>query len=328
MKFDFKLDGRGFIRQRESFDLEFKQNFQGGDNLLKVIKTLIGMANNKGGQIIFGIKDKPHLPLGMTNNKMRETDPRDVDSKIREYFSNEIIWSSHIVSHDNNEFGVLKVDEAQTKPIICKKNKDTILKEGAIYYRYRGETKEIEYAELRDILEKEREKERILWIQHIEKIATIGPKNVHLLDSFKGEISVGQGKILLDKNVLDKLNFIKEGHFTENEGAPAYRLLGDISGLVDTEIAVPSDILFPLFTEDLMQRLNLNSHEIKCVIWKLKIKGNPKYHTENKPGKKSNPTNKYSEQLIPLITRMMKRPDFLKICLTDYKEEMKRKQKK
>jgi len=63
------------------------------------------------------------------------------------------------------------------------------------------------------------------------------------------------------------------------------------------------------------------------VIWKLKIKGNPKYHTENKPGKKSNPTNKYSEQLIPLITRMMQKPDFLKICLTDYKEEMKRKRK-
>lgn len=328
MKFDFKLDAKGFIRQRESFNLEFKQNFQGGDNFLKVIRTLIGMANNKGGEVVFGIKDKPHVPLGMTNNRMRETDPKDIDSKIREYFSNEIIWTVHIVSHDNKEFGILKVNEAQTKPIICKKNKDTILKEGAIYYRYRGETKEIEYAELRDILDKEREKERILWIQHIEKIATIGPKNVHLLDSFKGEISVGQGKILLDKNVLDKLNFIKEGHFTENEGAPAYRLLGDISGFVDTEIAVPSDLLYPLFTEDLMQRLNLNSHEIKCVIWKLKIKGNSKYHTENKPGKKSNPTNKYSEQLIPLIQRMMKRPEFLKSCLNDYKEEMKKKRKK
>ena len=51
------------------------------------------MANNKGGEIIFGIKDRPHIPLGMTNNRMRETDPKDIDTKIREYFSNEIIWS-------------------------------------------------------------------------------------------------------------------------------------------------------------------------------------------------------------------------------------------
>lgn len=236
-----------------------------------------------------------------------------------------MIWKTETAIFNDKEFGLLIVEESISKPVICKKNKDNILREGSIYYRYRGETKEIEYPELRDILEKE--KERILWMQHIQKIALIGPKNVHLLDSFKGEISVGEGKILLDKNVLDKINFIKEGHFVENDGAPAYRLLGDISGFIDTEISVPSDILYPLFTEDLQDRLSLNSHQVQSVIWKLNIKGNPKYHTENKPGKKSNPTNKYSENLIPLINRMSLRPDFLKNCLEDYRKELKGRRK-
>jgi hypothetical protein len=37
----------------------------------------------------------------------------------------------------------------ENKPILCKKkNKDTIL-EAAVYYRYRAETKEIEFPELK-----------------------------------------------------------------------------------------------------------------------------------------------------------------------------------
>ena len=51
---------------------------------------------------------------------------------------------------------MLSVEEAAVKPVVCKKNKGDILREGAIYYRYRGETKEIEYSELSILLEKER----------------------------------------------------------------------------------------------------------------------------------------------------------------------------
>jgi hypothetical protein len=325
MKFTFDLDSKGYIKKRESFDLEFKQNFQGGDNLLKVIKTLVGMANNKGGEIVFGIQNSPHIPTGMTNNRFHECDPKDIDSRIREYFSQELIWKSDTVQFNGVDFGVLTVEENQSKPIICKKNKDGILREAAIYYRYRGETKEIEYPQLRDILEKEKEKEKLLWMQHIQKIAMIGPKHVHLLDSFKGEINVGEGKILLDKNILDKINFIREGHFVEDHGAPAFKLLGEISGFVDSEMSVASDVLYPLFTADLQERLNLNGHEVMCIIWKLKIKGNQKYHTENKTGKRSNSVNKYSEQLIPLLERMLKRPDFLKTCKSDYSGVLKKR---
>ena len=92
MAFTFELDARGYLKKRESYNLEYKQNFQLGDNLLKYIKTLVGMANNKGGQIIFGVQDSPHVPLGMTNQRLNDLDPKDIDVKIREYFSPEIRW--------------------------------------------------------------------------------------------------------------------------------------------------------------------------------------------------------------------------------------------
>lgn len=62
-----------------------------------------------------------------------------------------------------------------------QKNKDSILSEVAIYYKYRAETKEIEFPELKNLLDKEKEKEKNLWMQHIHKIAQIGPQNVNLL---------------------------------------------------------------------------------------------------------------------------------------------------
>ena len=159
-------------------------------------------------------------------------------------------------------------------------------------------------------------------MQHIKSISTIGPKNVQLLDTYKGEISVGNGKVLIDKKVIDKIKFIKEGMFVEKEGAPALRLVGHITGLIDASNTIPSDQIYPLFTKDLQEKLGVNSHDIKCILWKLNIKGNPKYHSETKTGRNSNWVNKYSENLIEVLKRMLDRPDFLKTCRDEYKSEI------
>jgi hypothetical protein len=324
----FLVDSKGYLKKRESFDLEYKQNFQLGDNLLKYIKTLAGMANNKGGKIIFGVQDSPHIPKGMTNNKFHETDPKTIDKTIREYFSQELIWTTDTYKIGEKEFGILIVDETENKPIICKKNKEGVLREGAIYYRYRGETKEVEYAELQKILEKEREKEKLLWLRHITQISTIGPKNVQLLDTYKGEIATGDGKILIDKNIIDKIKFIQEGKFVEKEGAPTLKLIGEISGIIDTENILPNDKVYPLFTKDLQEQLNLNSHEIKCLLWKLKIKEKPKYHSEIKTSGKTK-CHKYSENLVPLLERLLlKDSNYLSTCKAEYKKDVLDKQHK
>lgn len=321
---NLKLDSKGYIRNRESHILEYKQNFQQGDNLLKYIKTLVGMANNKGGYIVFGVKNSPHIPLGMTNSRLQNIDPKDIESKIREHFEPSIKWDFGTFMLNEKELGYIHVEESEIKPVVCQKNKNEILREGAIYYRYRGETREIAYPELRKLLDSEREKERIMWIKHIEKIAIIGPRNVHLLDSYKGEISVGDGKIVIDKNILDKISFIKEGHFTEkdDEGLPTLRLIGDIDGVVETDKMLPPDVVFPYTTKDLMTKLHLNQFQWQAVLFHYKIKEKPKYHTEISNGKNS--IHKYSENLFTVLSRIFNdKPDILDDCVREFKQYQK-----
>jgi predicted HTH transcriptional regulator len=68
-RFKIEVNKKGHLVKRESFDLEFKQSFQYGDSLHFYIRSLVGMANNRGGQIVFGITDSPREPVGLQNDK-------------------------------------------------------------------------------------------------------------------------------------------------------------------------------------------------------------------------------------------------------------------
>ena len=83
MKCTFELNSKGFIKQRESFDLEFKEAFHYGDSLAEYIRSIVGMANNKGGEIIFGIKDRPREPKGLQNDKFETTLKGNANKKTK-----------------------------------------------------------------------------------------------------------------------------------------------------------------------------------------------------------------------------------------------------
>lgn len=306
MKFKLEINNQGYIKQRESFDLEFKENFHLGDKLLEYLRTLVGMANNKGGEIVFGVKDKPRLPLGMTNDKFINIDPNKINQALMTHFSHEIEWDMNIINDNEKVFGVLSVRESERKPVVCKTTTNKVLREAAIYYRHRGETKEINYSELLYLLEKEREKEKLLWIKHIEKIGTVGPQNIQIIDTYNGEIDTGNKKVLLDKKLLDKLKFVKEGQFVEKVGAPALTLRGEISGLIDTENVPAPDQLYPLRATEIQKELGINSYEFQLLINKFTIKGNPKYHTAIKISLK-NYTHKYTNALLTRLSSILER---------------------
>lgn len=328
MDYNFDTDEHGYVKKRESHSLEYKQNFQQGDHLIKYAKTLVGMANNRGGQIMFGIKDKPHVPTGMTNNRFVEIDPKVIDTTLREYFSPEIQWGMHVIEHAGKKFGQLWVEEAPTKPVLCKKNKNDILREGAIYYRYRAETKEIEYPELRKILDAEQQKERKLWMQHIQKISLIGPKNVQFLDTFKGELNIGDEKVLIDQSLLNKVKFIKEGHFVEEDGAPALILKGEITGIIDAGQILPSNKAYPNNFKDVSKALGWNNHQLKCVLWLYNIKGDPKYHDEVRTGESSK-THKYSEHLVEYLKELVtKSPNLVEDACQKFSFDSKKQRSK
>ena len=281
------LNAQGYVKNRESQSLEFKQAFQYGDSLLTYARTLVGMANNRGGCIIFGIQDSPHKPVGLENEKFSKCDPKEINQRLLEYFSSDVEWSSEIIEQFGVKLGVLHVSEAPTKPVVCTKtNQKGKLREAAVYFRYRGETKEIRYNELRTILDQEREKEKKLWMSHIESIASIGPQAVQIVDTVRGEMEVGGKKILIDSDLLSKLKVIKEGHFEEKEDAPTLKIVGEIDGLADSS-TIYTEAAYPFTQSDFTKKLPLTGYEFQVLAWKFGFKGDPRYHHVIATGAKS-----------------------------------------
>ncbi|MDO3388006.1 putative DNA binding domain-containing protein [Gilvimarinus sp. SDUM040013] len=309
--FEIAVNPKGHLTKRESFDLEFKQSFHYGDSLHTYVRSLVGMANNRGGRIVFGIQDHPRVPIGLTNDKFDKLDPTKLNAVILEYFSSDISYSIDSFDWKGKSFGILSVKEARVKPIICRKGQGKILRPGAIYYRYRGETKEIMYPELSAILDNEREKEKRLWMDHIQKIGSVGPSQVHILDTATGEMDVGPSTVLIDSSVVDKLKFIREGHFVESDAAPALKLVGDVSGVLEADRVIYAESAYPYTATHVQAECGINNYELQAFDWKYKIKGNVKYHTIVSTGRTSK-INKYSKATIDLIrNEVRKNPDIV-----------------
>jgi hypothetical protein len=323
--FKFQLTAKGFLINRESCDLEYKEKFHYGDSLLEYLRSMAGMANNRGGKIIFGVKNSPRLPVGLDNPKFQELDSNKINQLILEYYSHDFDWDVKTIEFNNLEFGQFNIFVNDYKPIICRKSFKNILREGAIYYRYRGETREIKYTELARILDDEREKERKLWLSHVEKISQVGPKNIHLMDTYNGEITYGRERILIDSELLKRIKFIKEGTFAETGGEPTLTLAGKITGILDTSGVIPTDKAYPYRASDIEHMFNLNSYHVLSLFWKLKIKDNPKYHDKIKIGQNAF-ANKYSESLVTKIANVLDRyPDYVKKACLDYSEYQRQK---
>lgn len=327
MEFKIEITAKGHLKRRESFDLEFKANFHLGNQLLEYCRSLVGMANNKGGQIVFGIKDKPRQPEGMTNDKFTSCDPAKINQTLMEYFSHELEWEMDTFEYDGKTFGKLTIKEANQKPVVCKKNGDKILREGAIYYRYRAETKEIHYAELSQLLQHERDKEKLLWMKHIEKIGSVGPQNIHLLDTYNGELITHDGKIVMDKALLKSIKFIKEGHFVEKDGAPAIKLVGEITGLAEMQAMTNPEFVYPYRAEEVQEKCKINQFEFQLLVNHFKIKETPKFHTSIKSGK-STSLHKYTQECVDFLNRELKKNSSLITQLRQKHKQTGRKRTK
>lgn len=292
-------DDRGILQSREGATLEFKESFSFSD-INDYAKTMAAFANNRGGIFVFGVADSPRRILGIKRDKFESIDVAKINDHIMSSFSPSINWGMSQVEREGKFIGVIYVNEAIDKPLICRRNSDKTLKHGAIYYRYRGQNRVIEYAELKMIHDEIREKERKRWMAHIQKIARIGIENVELIDLFKGEIETGDTRFVLDEALLRKmrgsLHFVESGRFVENDGEPTLKIVGEIEPTASIPVAVGNpDKTHPYFTNDLKDILGINRHQITLLIWKCQLKGNPRYHFEMVTSKKSSSkANKYS----------------------------------
>lgn len=277
-----KLKPDGKLFKRESTTLEFKENFNMG-SLADYAKTFSAFANHSGGVVVFGVSDKPRLPVGMKNSNFLKIEIEKVTNFLNEHYSPEIKWDIDDFEIDGKKFGVIFIKETSRKPVICRKNTPkNVSQEGDIFYRYSGRTERIKFPELQQLLDESRINEQKIWMEHIQNIARIGSKNVALIDILRGEIETSDDKkIVIDKTLLKDINFIQEGRFVERDGAPALKLIGSVEGI---ESVVPKINLSKDFftTKELGEKLGLlsdkgSTYYISAVIRYYDIKSNSKY---------------------------------------------------
>lgn len=226
------------IISRESCTLEFKENFN-KSSLAKYAKTMAAFANRDGGYMIFGVKNNPRTVVGMRDNTFEEYDDEKFVEKLNEYFAPEIKFERTTIKYFDLNIGIIYVYKSISKPVVCTKsiqsNGNFVIREGAIYYRYSAKSPEIKYPDLKIMLEQIKEEECKLWMHTISKIAKIGVNNLSLIDLKDGKISVnslGKNKeLFIDESLLSTLKFVKEGHFSEIDGDPTLKVVGEIKGI-------------------------------------------------------------------------------------------------
>ena len=232
------------IEEFETKCIEFKKDFSSDfDHLMKPI---LGFSNADGGFIFYGIEDTRKI-CGMSDKKCKKFenfDLKDLDKKIHSFASSEIKIEKEIKKIIGKKIGILHILPSERKPVICISNSNN-MSTGRIYYRYNAETTEIRPAELEKIIEERAEvKIKSNFMKLIESILKNGLSNSCIVNSQTGELTDLNGKnILLPENIISKINLIKEGYFTENGGAPAYTLKGEVSATVTAiqKIEVPID---------------------------------------------------------------------------------------
>lgn len=248
--------GTSRVSSREGTRLEFKQSFSFA-GIAEYLRTLAAFANFRGGFIVFGVTDNPRELVGIDGEQFDNIDIARFTTHANSHLAPSIEWSHGVTEVAGYRVGFLHVKEHVFKPVMCIGDGGEALREGDIYYRYRGQTRRIRYPELHEILQARLERERKAWREHLAKVADAGPTNVAVLDLVEGRMEAGGHTFLIDDRLAAQLTFIREGSFDERYGDPTLRLVGDVepAGVVSGAKRVPMVVQF----HDLIARFLANS---------------------------------------------------------------------
>lgn len=195
------------------------------------LRSIAGLANNAGGFIFFGVTELPDGSLqatGLTTDAFRLTDPAEINRCLAGALHPVPTFSTFVITLEDITVGVIHIEKHDHPPVMATKNINTEIKEGAIYYRYVGETRVIKPGELQQIISY-REQKAVA--EFSRRMARIAVGSAATLDLDTGKVEGKQGSFLIDEQLLPKIQFLRQGQFKEETGAPALRLIGDVSAV-------------------------------------------------------------------------------------------------
>ena len=310
----------GTLKSRESNMVEFKESFNKA-NTAKYAKTMAAYSNNRGGYIIFGVKDNPRSVVGLKNNNFDNLNQEQFSEAINSLFAPAMDWDCGIFTIDiptpngeiiNYKIGWIYTSEAEYKPIIAQKANDgEKINSGDIFYRYRARSEKIKFSEMDHIVEERTAKEREGLLKLFEVIRDSKTANLGIVNYTDGKITTPYGvDVAFDRKlvtqVLKKAKFIKEGSFHETEGIPVIKVTGNID--LAEEVPVPEgnpDETHPYIQKQLAEKLRISTQDLYALIWYYKMKEERKYHLEitfSRSGK----SQKFSEFALQFLKEKLK----------------------
>ena len=215
--------------------IECKESFGTKHLISNCLRAIAAFANNKGGYIVFGVKDKTWELKGIDGANFKALDRKEFNRTLLAVLSCAIDFDMETLEIGTKTIGVLYVAPARAKPVIAISNKGDVknkydVKTGHIYYRYQAENRMIGPAELQQIIEgRIRNLSETILTKHLSTILANGIENSAVLNVNTGQVDGKAGSFLIDEAILPKISFIKEGEFEEISGAPTLKLVGEVT---------------------------------------------------------------------------------------------------
>jgi Putative DNA-binding domain len=251
--FEQDLNGVWRFKLGETDQHECKLNF-GFTKAGLWLRAVAALANNKGGYIFFGVHDKEVTPLpgldksyavaGMTDKVFENADPADFAMKIKSALDPTPSVQIAKISINEKMIGVIHVEPHASRPVISSCSMPDRLIEGEIYFRYPGQSTRIKYSDLRGIFDARDERARRDILPMVERLLALGPEKALITNLVDGTLEDGKHQIVIDPALVDQIKFVKEGDFTQTNGAPTLKLVGEVSveGASSTPRIVRSNI--------------------------------------------------------------------------------------
>lgn len=243
------------FRHNESERHECKEGF-GFRYADKWLRAVGALANNRGGYVIFGVRERVEEGgergfevVGLDSPEFEDADPVEFTKQLKATFDPTPVVEAVTVNIGGRKIGVLHVHRHVSRPIIAVRNIGQHVKEGDIYFRYPGQSSRIKYSDLRAIFDERDRQARADIMPMIETLLSLGPDKAMIADLANGTLADGTRSFTIGEDLLDRIKFIREGQFSEKEGTPTLKLVGDVQAVdVDGQVirkgfVTPTDLL-------------------------------------------------------------------------------------
>lgn len=250
----------------ESDTMECKAGF-GLKHSHQWVKAIAALSNNRGGYVFFGVADGGHkgaagqdlsyAVVGLGTNEFSKVDPAEITNKLRSVLDPTPRIEIATRQIGGTTIGVIHVEQHPSRPVIAQKAEGgDKIREGDIFYRYPGQSNRIKYSDLRAMLDQRDRQARLNVMPMVERLLALGPQRALIADLEQGVLADGSNSIIIDPDLIDRINFIREGAFDEVDGAPTLKLVGEVVSASQEEIqsrgVITDDIVLRNFLTDQM----------------------------------------------------------------------------